>query len=179
MNPFARNPIIIYCLAIGLLCVSALAQADLPRGQVINKVTTLHDPAQNYALYLPSNYSPERKWPIIYVFEPDARGPLPVGLMQKEAEHYGYIVAASNISRNGPIQVSLDAAAAMWRDTHVRFAIADRRAYATGFSGGARVSVDVALNCKTCIADVVLFGAGFPSTIPPSSNVRFGVFAAA
>ncbi len=175
MSLSQRNLTLVFCL---LSAGTVFPQSPLPNGQVIDRVSAQSDSSQTYALYLPSNYTAEKKWPIIYVFEPDARGPLPVGLMKKWAERYGYIVVSSNVSRNGPVRISLDAAAEMWRDTHLRFSIDDRRAYASGFSGGARVSVDVALNCKTCISDVVLFGAGFPSTIPPSSDAHFGVFAA-
>jgi catechol 2,3-dioxygenase-like lactoylglutathione lyase family enzyme len=49
----------------------------------------------------------------------------------------GVIVAGSNNSRNGPMKASADAWNAMWNDTHERFAVDDKRVYATGLSGGA------------------------------------------
>ena len=76
----------------------------------------------------------------MYVFEPAARGTVPTQLMKEAAEQYGYIVAASNNSKNGPWKLADDAVSAMWGDTHVRLAIDDRRVYAAGFSGGARVA---------------------------------------
>ena len=48
------------------------------RGVVIEKVSIQSDPAQSYALYLPSSYTPEKKWPILYCFDPLARGSVPV-----------------------------------------------------------------------------------------------------
>jgi len=51
---------------------------------------------------LPSYYGPEKQWPIIYIFEHAARGRLPVGIFKKTAEEFGYILMASNNSRNGP-----------------------------------------------------------------------------
>ncbi len=97
-------------------------------------------PDQSYALYLPSHYVPNKKWPIVYAFDPDARGEIPVKLMQDAAEHFGYIVVGSNNSRNGSWKMETEAAQAMWNDTHARFAIDDRRIYFAGFSGGARVA---------------------------------------
>src|SRR5215213_5363508 len=47
---------------------------ELPRGRVVERVATAKDLAQTYALYLPSNYSPARRWPVLYCFDPGARG---------------------------------------------------------------------------------------------------------
>src|SRR5215469_5372871 len=62
------------------------------RGTVMDHVTCLSDSSQSYALYLPSSYSPERRWPIIYAFDPFARGKVPVELYKEAAEKYGYII---------------------------------------------------------------------------------------
>jgi hypothetical protein len=43
-------------------------------GQVIEKVVCEGSPDESYALYLPSNYTPSKRWPIIYAFDPGARG---------------------------------------------------------------------------------------------------------
>ena len=40
--------------------------------------------------------------------------------------HYGWIVVGSYNSRNGPMEVSLEAARQIWADTHARFSIDDR-----------------------------------------------------
>jgi hypothetical protein len=47
---------------------------DLPRGQIIDAVACAGDPAQSYALYLSSTYSPERAWSLLVAFHPAARG---------------------------------------------------------------------------------------------------------
>src|SRR5919202_1116555 len=51
---------------------------ELPRGVVLDAVACRGDATQTYALYLPSAYTPEKGWPIIYAFDPGARGKLPV-----------------------------------------------------------------------------------------------------
>ncbi len=73
----------------------------LPRGEVIEKVTCKADPQQSYSLFLPSRYDREKKWPILYAFDPGARGKLPVNLFKEAAEKFGFTVAGSNNSRNG------------------------------------------------------------------------------
>ncbi len=144
-------------------------------GTLVPRQTCAAKPDQSYALYLPSHYTPDKKWPIVYVFDPDARGNVPVELMKDAAERYGYIVAGSNNSRNGSWKVEAEATQAMWDDTHARFAIDGHRIYFAGFSGGARVASLMAQQCK-CAAGVLLTGAGFAGT-PPSHDVVFAVFA--
>jgi pimeloyl-ACP methyl ester carboxylesterase len=148
----------------------------LTPGVIVPQQTCAAQPDQSYALYLPSHYATSRFWPIIYVFDPDGRGNIPVELMKDAAERYGYIVVGSNNSRNGAWKLEGDAAKAMWDDTHARLAIDDHRVYFAGFSGGARVAAVLAQRCK-CAAGVLLDGAGFGGE-PPSAENRFAVFAA-
>ncbi len=138
----------------------SLAQG-LPPGKLIDKVTCYGDPQQSYALYLPSGYAPTRQWPILYCFDPGARGRVPLERFHEAAERYGWIVVGSNNSRNGPLEVSVSAMDAMWRDTHARFAIDPRRIYAAGFSGGARMACRLGL-AGELVAGVIACGGGFP-----------------
>src|SRR5438309_11991587 len=71
------------------------------KGTVVSRLACHDDPAQSYALYLPSKYSPDRRWPVLYAFDPFARGKTAVEVYKLAAEKYGYIVAASNNSKNG------------------------------------------------------------------------------
>jgi dienelactone hydrolase len=135
-------------------------------------------PEQSYALYLPSNYTAEKKWPIIYAYDPGAVGSRPLALAREAAEKHGYILAGSNNSRNGPLERGTEAAQAMWEDTHARFSIDDRRVYLTGFSGGSRFAVAIAMMCGTCAAGVIAHGAGFlPDLAPDKDKVKFSYYA--
>jgi dienelactone hydrolase len=165
-------------LAVLVAAVPALAQPLQP-GVVHPSVTCEQDAAQSYALYLPKAYTPDRRWPVIYAFDPMARGNLPVELMKAAAEKYGYIAIGSNNSRNGPVKTSLEAAQAIWNDSHKRFSIEEERRYATGFSGGARVATTLAHLCGDCIAGIVAHGAGFDNSYPPGKTTKFVFYGAA
>ena len=149
---------------------------QLPKGQITERLACAGDAAQSYALYLPSSYTPARKWPILYAFDPGARGRLPVERFKEAAEKYGWIVVGSHNSRNGPMRQSADAWNAMWKDTNARFAVDQSRVYTTGFSGGSRVAVMFAHLCGDCIAGVIGGGAGFPIGVPPAPEMRFVFF---
>jgi len=176
------------CAALSIaifLSIAAVAQEQNPSaspsevrpGELIPKVACAAHPEQSYALYLPAHYTRAKTWPIIYAFDPAARGNLPVELMRDAAERYGYILAGSNNSRNGPSQPEAEAAQAMLMDTQARFAIDNNRVYFAGFSGGARLAASLAQRCS-CAAGVFLNGAGFSASSPPVTENKFAVFAA-
>lgn len=149
-----------------------------PVGKILPKVAAFAKPEQSYALFLPSQYTQQKLWPIVYAFDPGARGKTPVELMKDAAERYGYIVVGSNNSRNGSWKIEAEAAQAMLLDTQERLAIDVHRAYFAGFSGGARVAARLARLCK-CAAGVLLNGAGFQPEDAGSPDGTVAVFAAA
>jgi dienelactone hydrolase len=164
-------------LILFIVCPIAAAQQTPTPGQVDLHRPCAKNPDQTYALYLPSTYTPSKKWPIVYAFDPAARGDRPIDALKAGAEKYGYILAASNNSRNGPWAPEIEAAQAVSDDTHILLSIDDRRVYFTGFSGGARVAGRIAQFCK-CAAGIYLNGAGFPiGTAPSPKDSVFPVFA--
>jgi hypothetical protein len=114
-------------------------------------------------LYLPSAYTPAKRWPIIYFFDPGGRGRRPLELYKDVAEKYGFVIVGSNNSRNFGSDQSRSVNA-IWLDTHLRFALDGHLTYVSGFSGGARVAGAMALSCHQCqIAGVIAHGAGYPT----------------
>jgi poly(3-hydroxybutyrate) depolymerase len=177
-----KGPLLAFILMLAICAeaqTSTQSQEPLPKGQVIDRVICSKTPEQTYALYLPSTYDPARKWPILYAFDPGARGKIPVTQFKDAAEKYGWIVVGSNNSRNRPAQSSVDAWTAITADVAERFNLDARRAYATGFSGGARMALFFAARCNDCLAGVIAGGAGFPSTIAPDASMHFSIFAVA
>jgi len=161
---------------IALLPLTAGAD-DLFRGRILDDVKCAADSSQSYALYLPSNYSPDRDWSLILGFDPRARGRTAVERYQVAAETYGYIVAGSNNSSNGSWEKSMLAVQAMAADVTARFRIDEKRVYTAGLSGGARVALGVALGTDR-IAGVIASSAGYPDS-KPRKSVPFAVFGTA
>lgn len=153
------------------------AQEQLPQGEVVDKVACKSDPSQSYALFLPPGYSADKKWPILYAFDPVARGTVPVKLFKDAAEKFGYIVAGSNNSRNG-IDIS-EIVKTFWADTHERFSVDARRVYTTGFSGGARVASAVALSYPGAVAGAIVASGGPGPNFNPVSAKQLVFFVTA
>jgi len=162
-------------MAAAMLAQTGPAQtADLPRGRVIDRVQCADDPSQSYALYMPSAYTADREWPVIFAFDPGGRGLNPVEHYQAAAEKYGYIVAGSNNSRNGDWKVSMAAVSAITRDVSARFNVSAKREYVAGMSGGARVAMGIALSSPQ-VAGVFASSAGYPDG-HSRSELSFPVF---
>ncbi|HWM89616.1 MAG TPA: hypothetical protein VN493_02495 [Thermoanaerobaculia bacterium] len=160
-------------LAALVIALPATAQ-DFPRGQLVDKVVAQADPSQSYALYIPKSYQPDRKHPILYVFDARENGKAAAVRFLAGAERYGYLVASSNNSMSdGPMEPNFKAMRIMWADTHARFSIDDRRVYAAGFSGTVRAACQMALAAPGTIAGILAAGAGFPFDVKPAKDTPF------
>jgi predicted esterase len=146
-------------------------------GEAVDPVDCRRFPGQSYALYLPSHYTPQKKWPILYAFDARQRGAVPLERYRAAAERLGWIVVSSNNSRSDEsMEPNIEAMKAMWEDSHERLSIDPRRAYATGFSGGARVAVLLAQARRGEVAGVIGHGGGFPFESRPETVPPFAFF---
>ena len=157
-----------YLILLSLKFVEVAAQPSnqsliiLP-GVVIDTVRCDTNQGQSYAAYVPKNYNASLTWPVIFFYEPATRGSLPVTLYQSQAEKYQCILIGSNNSRNGPFSASEQAEDAIFLDVSKRFSVDKSKLFISGFSGGARAAVHLALRRKK-YAGIIACGAAFPDT---------------
>jgi hypothetical protein len=144
-----------------------MSRPDLRKGEVLERINCARDTTQTYALYLPSYYNIEKKWPIIYFFDAHAKGKVPIHLYKDWAEKYGYIIAGSNYSQNGmPLEIIQNHITLFRDDTSQKLSIDNQRVYTAGFSGGAKVASSVAI-FDGGVRGVIGCGAGFPALDKP------------
>ena len=146
-----------------LVLVGPALAADPEPGKTV-EVTCKGNPSQRYSCYVPKAYDPAKTWPILYCFSPNAQGDLFTRRFKNVCERRGWIVVGSMNSRNGPWEPIQEAIAAMWADTEARFSLSKTMRYASGFSGGSRVSFGVAKMHGASVAGVIGIGAGLPSS---------------
>src|SRR5436309_12107572 len=82
-------------LTAALLPAPVLMAEDFPAGKVVEKVTCGAQPKITYALYLPSGYTPAKKWPIVYALDASSRALDPMEVFHEAAERHGVIVVSS------------------------------------------------------------------------------------
>lgn len=174
MRPY---PILRWLLPLALALVPAGAvRAEIPTGRVLAQVACSSDATQTYALYVPTRFDRGRTWPVLFCFDPGARGRVPVERFQAAAEKFGWIVAGSNNSRNGPWEANVAAIQAMLGDVGRHLPLDRRRIYVAGLSGGARVACQLAVSGVA--HGVIACSAGFMGSETPD-RVPFPFFGTA
>lgn len=132
-------------------------------GEIVERVVSLSDSTQSYALYLPSNYNTDTSWPVLIVMDPGGRAVLALRLFQPAAERHGYVVLSSyNTRSNQTGEPNVVALRAMLGDIEQIIAVDVRRLYLAGFSGTARMGWLFADRLVGHVAGLIGFGGGQP-----------------
>lgn len=159
-------------------CGGAVASApavaqDLVPGTLSERLVVQVDPSHSYALYLPSTYTTDRAWPVLYVMDPRGRAVRALDLFRDAAEELGWVVASSYDSRSDvPEDRNTPAFNAMLDDTQRRVRIDARRLHLAGFSGTASAAWHIAEAMGDPVAGIVVAGYGLPLDV--HARMRFG-----
>jgi predicted esterase len=135
-------------------------EVPLEKGVVIKKVINKFDATQSYCIFIPTNADTLNPKAMLF-FDPKGDGSIPVKKYKDIAEAYGMTLVGSNDSKNG-LKPEQTAAIAknLVNDVMTRLNLPRERIVASGFSGGARVAVQTAVNEN--LSGVIGCGAGFP-----------------
>ncbi len=69
-----RWAVVAMVLLVAVPCLSSDGDGQLSEaGRLVQDLKCASDPTQTYSLYLPSEYDPERSWPVLLVFDPRGR----------------------------------------------------------------------------------------------------------
>ncbi|MDX9973321.1 MAG: PKD domain-containing protein [FCB group bacterium] len=160
-----------FALVLAFLNTSTAVAApyDNPNGST--RVYCLGNPSQSYELYIPLS-APATNRPILYVFDSSGNGKSALIWLTPVAAANGWILAASNNSKNGPWTTIFTAQDAIMQDTEARWNLHPTRRFAAGFSGGARASLALAFRFPEKICGVLCMGAGWPinTELGPSNS---------
>jgi len=166
---------ILFSLLLVPLSHSLLFSQVSGKDQITDTVRCRDASRLSYALYLPAQYDKKKSWPVILIFDPSARGRTGVSTFIEAARKYGFILACSNNSRNGPMGENFTAAASMLQDIEERITIDQKRIYAAGFSGGSRFAMAFTVK-ENKIAGIIGCGAGLPNDRNYLPSVNSGFF---
>ena len=162
---------------IGLVVILSLSLAARARSGLTERVTCKAAADQSYALFVPSAYDAARKWPIVYLLDARGQAMTPMNAFRSAAEELGFILASSYTSASDEAtDPNLTAMRAMWRDTHDRLSIDDKRVYAAGYSGTVRAECYLALAAPGSLRAIIGAGAGFPFDREPEPSTPFDFF---
>ena len=163
-----------------LLFVASSAYAAEGSGappKIVDGIACAADPSITYAYYLPSRYTTEQRWPIVFVFDPRKRGAAAAEFFRDAAERYGWIIVSSNNTESdADAKPSVHAIETMLPDAQKRFSVDSKRIYLAGFSGTAIIAWAVAEVTKSVAGVIGCSGRPLPD---PNYRVPFAWFGTA
>jgi len=146
--------------SIFLICQFLFSQSTFTKGRVLDSIQVANTKNETFSLYLPNSFDENGLSPIVFVFEPAARGAIGIDPFIDASEEYGHIIVCSNNSRNGPYERNFKIAQNLFDAIFSNFNIDANRMYLAGFSGGSRLATAIA-----CLSNkfngVIGCGAGF------------------
>jgi hypothetical protein len=145
------------------------------KGEVSNSISSvtalkieikkcIADTSQSYFIALPQTPEPDKKYPILFAFDPHGNGKQAVDSLKEAAAKYGIIIVASNNIRNGYDKTEY-ALNALYNEVLSQYPVDRSKIYAIGFSGGGRVA-QYLLAMHPEVAGVISCSAGFSLNNP-------------
>lgn len=114
---------------------------SLRKGAVVDSLRVNDSIAESFAMYLPRNYTSDRNWPIVFIFDNKGRGVNVARLFSSAAEEQGYLLVASNkILKDDSLINNLKLASRLMENIALNFPIDENRIYTAGIKEGALVA---------------------------------------
>lgn len=157
---------------LSILFLSAIKVSSQTPGEVTPRVVCDVNKEHSYALYLPSNYSPDKQWPALFLYSASGNGMAGMEKFRPASEKYGYILVGSHNYRNGPVDKGFEAARILLEEVTQKYPVNMKRIYTGGMSGGARMATTVAVVTNK-IAGVIAIGASFNFLNRPTAKNSF------
>lgn len=164
-------------LGLFIVIIATCQGQYLEYGTVIDTIWSKSNSKHSYSLYVPKNYTKDKKWPVLIGLEPAARGSLPTEKYASLFEKYGIIFICSNVSRNGPMEIINESFDVMYNDIFEMFNIDKKQIYTTGFSGGARACMWLAMDYYPDINSIIACGAGLAPGKTAEDKFNFNYYA--
>lgn len=143
------------------------------KGVVIDSLPVRDTVVENFAMYLPTSFENNGKWPVLFVFDMKGRAKQALAMFKKAAEEQNYILAASNnVSDTLPISDNVLIANRMFNTVYDLLPIHKDRVYTAGIESGAKMASLIPVFVKS-VEGVVAIGAPFPNTELLSEKDKF------
>lgn len=175
-----------------LLFVTSLLYSLLPEksyGAIENQNSIMDGQHRSWRLFVPESYSNEKPLPLVFNFHgtsTNAEFAAKLTEMETLAEKYQFIVVAPNAEfsykSDGPKTWNVEDIDSPYNDVHFvkqliekissEYAVDEKRIYATGYSGGARMSSKLACEMTDSFAAIApVAGVRFAQNCKPSGAI--------
>ncbi|NNF18149.1 MAG: alpha/beta hydrolase [Flavobacteriaceae bacterium] len=136
---------------------------SIKKGVITDSVPIGPEGSESMAVFLPKDFSMEKKWPVLFVFESEGRGRQAIGMFQEAAEKEGYILAAPNNVRDSlAIAQNMLVTNRMIDQFTAMLPIDVKRMYTGGFGKGGQLASLVPVFLPK-LSGAVVSGAALPT----------------
>ncbi len=148
-------------------------QLTLKKGRIIDDLQVNDSLSESFALYLPKNFSLDKQWPIVFVYDIKGRAKQAISLFVNAAEKEGYILAASK-AINDSLKLSENVLISnrLFHSVNSLLPIQKERVYTAGFNDGARMAALMPVFISD-IQGILSFGAAIPNKEVLSTKNKF------
>jgi len=125
-------------------------------GVVIQSVPVNHAPSDSFSIYLPKTFDSSNKTPLMVFFDPHGESLKVLNLYKDLANKYGYIIACSKTAFNSlPQAQGIASANNLLADFKKRYRLDESRIILSGFSGAAKIAIEV--GCTNSDVDGIVY----------------------
>lgn len=151
-------------MIIVILCFFqlTLAQKDksFKNNALVDSVHVERTLDETFMIYFPKKNNSNILPGVVFIFDPRGRGIDGIRPFVAAAEKYNFLLVCSNNSKNGPIDSNKEIAFRLFDFVFNKYSINKKKIIVAGFSGGARLAGNLALNTGI-FNGVVACGASF------------------
>lgn len=137
----------IFFLLIPLLSIGQ--EMRIAKGNVTKGINIPGSQGETFVIYAPSQYSHDKKWPVIFIFDPKGRATSTANLFRPAAEDQGYIIAALELDlKSKSLDSVINTSVSMMNVVTGTLAIDPEQIYFAGMAEGAQIASALTLMNK-------------------------------
>jgi len=130
--------LILFIFSLGSMTAQEI---KVPVGRVVDSIPAADSTSSSFALYLPQNFTTEKQWPVLFVFDAEGRGKASTQLFKRVAEEQSYVIAAANLNINqDSLQNDIKKVGAIINQVAGMLPLNKQEVYAVGLGAGGKLA---------------------------------------
>jgi hypothetical protein len=129
---------LLFLLSLVCLTSASAQQMVLKKGEIMDSIPVQDSIPSSYSLYLPRDFTTEKKWPLLLVFDMEGKERQAISIFVGPAEKEGYILAAPKVKDTVSLTNNMIVTNNVLEEIVNLLPIQNGRIYTAGASAGGR-----------------------------------------
>lgn len=159
---------------LSVICLTSVSaqKLTLKKGEIIEKLPVNDSLSSTFSLFLPSDFTTDRQWPLLVVFDMEGKGRQALSMFLTSAEKEGYVLAAPKVLDSVSITNNMVTTLGTIESVVGMLPIKNERIYTAGAASGGRFASLVPTFIKG-IKGVMVISASLANTELLNSRQSF------